>query len=47
MYKQQQAAVATEGSKETRFFEGAPAKFWNAPLSRLCVLQDIAILPVS
>lgn len=25
VYKQQQAAVATEGSKETRFFEGAPA----------------------
>ncbi len=23
VYKQQQAAVATEGSKETRFFEGA------------------------
>ena len=22
VYKQQQAAVATEGSKETRFFEG-------------------------
>ena len=25
VYKQQQAAVATEGSKETRFFEGMAA----------------------
>lgn len=44
VYKQQQAAVATEGSKETRFFEGMVAL---CTPRKLCLLVCLTILELT